>query len=190
MNRSERLDFLVRRNAGRHRLPEILQELSSHWGRALTMADVGGLEVADRLRKAAVAHLQVSLDKRRPPAFSTWAPSAVPDLERGLAALGRQLSDRMIYFFSLHWNGLGPIRIDPPEIFLHALATAQGSSEEFLACSDPGTDGLFLAFHASDAEHGEPCPYELVLWGEEWIRAAEATVPFACSCSAGPQPAA
>jgi hypothetical protein len=41
-----------------------------------------------------------------------------------------------------------------------------------------------LWYHASDHEHGEPAPYELLIWGDTWRAAAATRLPFELAANA------
>lgn len=88
-----------------------------------------------------------------------------------------------VYLPHRDWN-IGPIQAAPAEWIPRALRFAEGTSEEFLLATPDATRGLFLAFHRADHEHGEPFPYELALWGDDWISAAAGTLPFHLSRTA------
>lgn len=182
MNRSERIRFLTRRNQGRAGLSGVLDQLSAAWLRPVAAAEVGPLEERDRLHQAVLPSIQAALQAQRLPAFSAWPRSAGEELARGLTSLGAELAGEPVYFFSLHWDCLGLIRIDLPAHFARAVATAEGPSEEFLACTRDGGEGLFLAYHASDATHGDPCPYELIVWGSRWQSQAREHLPMSLAC--------
>jgi hypothetical protein len=163
MNRSERLGFLVRRNTGRMRTHAVLAELSAQWGCALTPGDVGRLEAADELR---------AVVQSRGLAFRAWEVSAEAAIGHVIGALGQRIDPRGVFFLPYSEDQFGPIRIDPRAVFPHAMATTRGRSEEFLACSATGGEGIYLMYHRSDAEHGYPCPIELAIWGKSWLAAA------------------
>jgi hypothetical protein len=182
MNRSERIRFLTRRNQGRIALPGILARLSAAWLRPVAAAEVGPLEERDRLYETVLPSIQAAYEARRPPAFSAWPRSAGEELARGLASLGGELAGEPVYFFSLYWDCLGLIRIDPRVHFARAVATAEGISEDWVACTRDGGAGLFLAYHSSDASHGFPCPYELIVWGSSWQARVQGHLPLSLAC--------
>lgn len=93
--------------------------------------------------------------------------------------------------FLPHARGLGPVRVDPAAVLRRAIDTANGRSEEFFLCSEDGQAGLVLLREdqcLAAMPDGEPCPYELVIWGEAWRREAVRHLPFALSRA--PQPEA
>jgi hypothetical protein len=183
MDRQARLRLLLRKNAGRRRLPEMLGELSAAWGYAVPAADVLPLEETDRLRAAALPHIREAIRRAAPPDFSAWAPATALLLGRGLAALGQQLAGATLYYLPFYWEEAGAVRIAAGVTFPRAVALAGGRTEEFAACTGDGAAGLLLMYQAVDAEHGAPCPYELVLWGAAWLALAREAVPFESACA-------
>ena len=146
----------------------VLADLSAQWGCVLTPEDVGPLEAGDELR--AIAHSPGL-------AFRAWEVSAEAALEHAIGALGQRIEPDGVFFLPYFEDQLGPIRIDPRSVFPHATATARGRSEEFLACSATGGDGIFLMYHQNDAERGDPFPIELAIWGSSWLGVAEEVMP-------------
>lgn len=184
MNRSERMRFLTRRNQGRSELSGILDQLSTAWLRPVAAAEVGSLEERDRLYQVVLPSIQAAIVARTLPAFSAWPLAARDELERGLTSLGGRSTGEPVYFFSLHWDCLGPIRIEPPVHFARAVATAEGKSEDFVACTRDGGEGLLLAYHSLDADRGDPCPYELIVWGSRWQARVREHLPLSLACPA------
>lgn len=182
MNHSERIRFLTRRNQGRIALRGILDQLSAAWLRPVAEAEVGPLEERDSMYQEVLPHLGAAFEARRLPAFSAWPRSAREELARGLTSFGEELAGEPVYFFSLYWDGLGLIRIDPQVHFARAVATAEGVSEDWVACTRDGGEGLFLAYHSSEVAHGFPCPYELVVWGSRWQARVQEHLPLSLAC--------
>jgi hypothetical protein len=114
-----------------------------------------------------------------PPAFSAWPAKAADQLAAGLAAFGERLQRAAVYYLPFGWDFLGPLPISAPSIFGRAVVMARGRSEECAVCTADAAQGIWLQYHAADAEHGEPHPYELIVWGDEWLALARDTVPFA-----------
>jgi hypothetical protein len=178
MDRQTRLRFLLRRNRGRLMQADVLAELSAGLGRPLSTADLLPLEEGDRLREVAISLLPTDPARREPPAFSAWSESDAGALARGLAALGERLPDPVVYYLPFAWDVLGALRVAPGEVLPRAVALARGPAEECPVCSPDARDGLWLVYHASDAEHGEPHPFDLLMWGERWPALARGALPF------------
>lgn len=89
MDRSERLDFLLRRSTGRMRMHAVLAELSAHWGCVLTPGDVGPLEAGDELRAVVQSHGL---------AFRAWEVSAEAALQHAIGALGQRIDPNGVFF--------------------------------------------------------------------------------------------
>ncbi len=175
---TDRLGFTLRENLGRLRQPEVLSELSEGFGRPLGPAHVLPLEDGDRLRRTALPLAQSAQATERAPGFSTWSESASGPLRLGLAAFGSALGGAATLYLPFAWDFLGPIVSDPARDFGRCVAVARGRTEECPLCSTDASNGLWLQYHASDAEHGEEHPYELVIWGAEWQALARRALPF------------
>jgi len=179
----ERTQFLLRQNSGRLLLERVLAGTSLHLGRPVTAEDVGSLDVADRLWELAAAHIS-SARHGATPQFSAWPLDARDAVTTALAELALQLgSSGAVYLPARGWN-IGPIRATPAEWLPRAFHFALGTSEEFLLCTPDASQGMFLTFDRSGCEHGNVYPYELTLWGEEWVAAAASRLPFALARSA------
>jgi hypothetical protein len=102
-------------------------------------------------------------------------------LELGLAAFGVALAAARTLYLPVAWDFLGPIAVDPALDFARVVTVARTCAEECPLCSADGGNGLWLQFHANDAEHGERHPFELIIWGGEWQDLARRTLPFELS---------
>lgn len=176
-DRAARMTFLLRREAGRRRLPEFLARLSALLGRELSAADVLSLEEGDALWEAAGPASRAAR-MQGPPMFSRWGPDALGILEAGLIELGAAVPDRMVLYVPPSVLGVGPLRLRFEDLAPRVRAIADAETEECAVMREGGGCGLRLDYHASDHERGEQFPYELTLWGSEWLALAARVLPF------------
>jgi hypothetical protein len=177
MERFARLTFLARANAGRRRLRGFLEHLSHQLGREITPADVLPLERADTLRQI-IEPLCAASFHQRPPAFSAWSPDAMTTLAQHLTSFIRDVGSPTVLLLPRPRLGIGPVRIAADAIASHIRVLAEGETEECVLVTEDGLAGIALYYHAGDHEHGEPTPYELLIWGETWRTAAVSHLPF------------
>ena len=175
--RSERMEFLLRVNAGRRRLPSFLAALSSRIGRPVSTTDVFPLERGDALWKVVSGELRTSRTEA-PPAFSRWAPDALDALDVGLRSLAGAIDERAVLYLPASPLCIGPVLLAPEEIGAHVRAISEEATEECTITSEDGRCGLRLDYQAVEHEHGAPFPYELSLWGTAWRAVARDTLPF------------
>ena len=174
----DRTEFLVRKNSGQRALAPVLAELGARLSRAVRAEDVHPLERGDALRAIVNPRALQSREAAAPPAFSVWTESSTPALAYALGVLGAQMAPAEVFYLPSPSTGIGPILIDTPRDLAHAVALARIPSEECLICTADGWSGLWLQYHAADAEHGSLHPYELLIWGADWRALAQQVVPF------------
>jgi hypothetical protein len=179
---NDRARFLRRKNLGRLRQADALADLSAAFGRPIRPNEILPLEEGDRLRSAASPLARASLAAARAPGFSTWAEHEIPTLQSALAAaFGGVLATARTLYLPVAWDFLGPVAVNPTRDFARAVTVARRCAEECALCSVDASNGLWLQFHASDAEHGERYPFHLLVWGAEWQALALKALPFELS---------
>jgi len=174
--------LLLRSNLARQQLPGLLPDLTTAWGRAIAPDDFGPLEVADHARALLRPRYLAARAQARVPHFSRWAEPNLAPLTHGLAAFGTALEGIDLCYVPIAWDFLGLLPIVPERDLARMGAVARACTEECFVSSMTGEEGIALEYHAVDAEHGEPCPYELVIWGARWQSLARATLPFDLAC--------
>ena len=184
MDRFARLTELARANAGRRRLPALLRQLSRQLDHEITPVDVLPLERADALWSIIDPVRARCARERRPPAFSAWSPDAMTALAPRLASLVRTVGSPTLLLLLPRSLGIGPVRVPASAIAPHVRPLAEGEREECVVVTEDGRAGLALYYHASDHEHGEPAPYEMLIWGEPWGTAAVSHLPFELAANA------
>jgi hypothetical protein len=174
----DRTEFLVRKSSGQRGLSAVLAELVAILCRPVTPEDVRSLELGDELRAVVGPLARASREAAKPPAFSAWPVASVPSLANAIADFGAQLPNAEVFYLPLPAIGIGPVRMNATRDLAHAVALAEAATEECLVSSTDGRSGMWLQYHAAEAEHGAPHPYELLVWSADWRTLAQRVLPF------------
>jgi hypothetical protein len=101
-----------------------------------------------------------------------WPLAEATSCAARLALIAPALGETRGLYFSVRWGTLGALRTDPATVMPHAVALA-GQSLGCLFTSLTGEMGLRL-----DLVNGDPAlpgsgTFELIVWGKQWLRAAQ-----------------
>jgi hypothetical protein len=175
-DRVERLAYLLRRSAGERRQPEALAELSHYLGRAVTAAELLPFEHADALWERAVSEARACWQSA-PPRFSRWSPERMARLGAALGSFLPRVAPSVIYLPDPAL-GLRPLRVSSLEIAPHIRSVSETAYEVCTVVNEDASCGLRLDYQANEHEHGAAEPYELAIWGTDWLDTSRKVLPF------------
>jgi hypothetical protein len=172
---SPRLQFALRRNQGRLKMPAFLDEAAAALGRPAATVRVLDLAQADALRERIGAALAAIHAGVRPAFHHRWAESEAAPMAALLDGFARRVGDEPVYLFRLLSECCGAIEAGTAEVVAHWPALVSRNQEELLAAV-PGADaGIRLELWAEGPGSEERFTFDLLVWGDRWLAARPPT---------------
>lgn len=170
---NKRLQIAVRRNRGKQLQSGFIRELASALGGRLDSARILGLEETDLLWQKVESKVQACNNGEMPCYRRRWIESQLDELRSFLHQLREILPDEALILFRSVSEYCGAIGTDTQEVLDRALQLVTLDQEDLIAVNRDVSNGMMLSLDTDKYITGDVVVYELILWGEQWLRALD-----------------
>ena len=168
--KNTKLEKALRRHKGKELLPDLLSELTRVLRSPAETIVFADLDSTDSLWRMFEAKQQECEAKTIGCLKKTWPVSELKDLKEAIARLAAVTPEKELFLFRSTSEYCGAIKITSKKLLEHAFELISLDQEDLMASNEDVSYGIVLSYVTDWTEAGSAEIYELLVWGEEWLK--------------------
>jgi len=169
----KRLQIAVRRNRGKQLQSAFIHELASALGRRDDSFGILSLDETELLWQKVESKVGACNNGQIPCYRRRWVESQIDELGSFLQELRGLLTDEPMVLFRSVSEYCGAIETHTGEVLDRAFQLVSLDQEDLIAVNHEVSKGIMLSLDTDKYITGDVVVYELIMWGEEWLRALD-----------------
>lgn len=168
---SSRRQLLARKNYGRRQKLEFLTNLSFALSQKLVDDDLISLEETDYLHDSYVAAFRLSVEGQISAYQQTWLSREKDALELKLNCFKYNVTNNEVILFSRGYDYCGALKVNLYAALEHVFELLFIDEDSVSLLDEGKKNGFILDVHEDHSEEESNEIYELVIWGDDWVKA-------------------